>query len=90
LRLAASSLKSVDECGVVADIFESGHVFLGQVLLKSLKVLSPHLVSFFAQFKSKKCKQSFEYQHLLLLKNSSGGQRSNLQLNLVHFFHTSV
>jgi hypothetical protein len=52
--LAASSLKSVDECGVVADIFESGHVFLGQVLLKSLKVLSPHLVSFFAQFKSEK------------------------------------
>jgi hypothetical protein len=47
LQLAASSGKCFDECGVVADIFESGHVFLGQVLLKSLKVLSPHFVSFF-------------------------------------------
>jgi hypothetical protein len=39
LQLAASSGKCFDECGVVADIFESGHVFLGQVLL--------NLVSFF-------------------------------------------
>jgi len=31
----------------------------------------------------KKCKDSFEYQHLLL-------DTSNLYLNVVHFFHTSI
>ncbi len=32
----------------------------------------------------KKCKQLFEYQHLLLLE-TSGGRSSNLYLNVVHF-----
>ncbi len=36
----------------------------------------------------KKCKQLFEYQYLLL--ETSGGQSSNLSLNIVHFFNTSV
>jgi len=34
----------------------------------------------------KKCKQLLEYQHL----ETSGGQSSNLYLNVVHFFNTSV
>jgi hypothetical protein len=38
----------------------------------------------------KKCKQLFEYQHLPLLIGTSGGQSSNLYLNVVHFFNTSV
>jgi hypothetical protein len=37
----------------------------------------------------KKCKQLFEYQHLLLLE-TSGGQCTNVYLNAVHFFNTSV
>jgi hypothetical protein len=37
----------------------------------------------------KKCKEMFEYQHLLLLK-TSGGQSSDLCLNVVHFFNTNV
>ena len=37
----------------------------------------------------KKCEQLFEYQHLLLIQ-TSGGQSSNLYLNVVHFFNTSV
>jgi hypothetical protein len=32
----------------------------------------------------RKCKQLFEYQHLLL--ETSGDQSSNLYLNVVHFF----
>jgi hypothetical protein len=36
----------------------------------------------------KKCKQFFEYQHLLL--EISDDQSSNLYLNVVHFFNTSV
>jgi hypothetical protein len=34
----------------------------------------------------KKCKQLFEYQHLLLLRETSVGQNSNLYLKVVHFF----
>jgi hypothetical protein len=45
-----------------------------------------------AQFK--KCKQLFEYQHLLLLEASGGksvgGKSYNLYLNVVHIFNTSV
>jgi hypothetical protein len=37
----------------------------------------------------KKRKQLFEYQHLLLLE-IYGGQSSNLYLNVVHSFNTSV
>jgi len=36
-----------------------------------------------------KCKQLFEYQHLLYLE-ISGGQSSYLYLNVAHFFYTSV
>ncbi len=36
----------------------------------------------------KKRKQLFEYQNLLL--ETSGGKSSNLYLNVVHFFNTSV
>jgi hypothetical protein len=35
-----------------------------------------------------KCKQLFEYQHLLL--ETSGGQIYNLYLNVVHNFKTGV
>ncbi len=38
----------------------------------------------------KKCKQLFEYLHLLLLRDIYGGQSSNLYLNVVYFFNTSV
>jgi hypothetical protein len=37
----------------------------------------------------KKCKQLFEYQHLLYLE-TSGGQSSNLYFNVVPFFIASV
>jgi hypothetical protein len=37
----------------------------------------------------KKSKQLFEHQHLLLLRDT-GGQSYNLNLNVVHFFNTSV
>jgi hypothetical protein len=37
----------------------------------------------------KKCKQLFEYQHLIYLE-TSGGQSSNLYFKVVHFFNTSV
>jgi len=37
----------------------------------------------------KKCKKWFEYQHLLYLE-TSGGQSSNLYLNVVHVFNASV
>jgi hypothetical protein len=37
----------------------------------------------------KKCKQLFEYQHSLYLE-TFGGQSSDLYLNAVHFFMTSV
>jgi hypothetical protein len=36
-----------------------------------------------------KCKQLFEYLHLLLLR-TSGGQNSNPYLNVVHFFNIIV
>jgi len=32
----------------------------------------------------------FEYQHLSLTLETSGCQRSNLYLDVVHFFYTSV
>jgi hypothetical protein len=35
-----------------------------------------------------KCKQLCEHQHLLLLKETSGGQISNPYLNVVHFLNT--
>jgi hypothetical protein len=37
---------------------------------------------------SLKYKQLFEYEHLL--RETSGGQSSNLYLNAVHFFNTSA
>ncbi len=37
----------------------------------------------------RKCKLLFEYQHYSYLE-TSGGQSSNLYLNVVHFFNTSV
>jgi hypothetical protein len=37
----------------------------------------------------KKCKQLFQYQHLLLLRDS-GGKSFNLYLDVVHFPNTSV
>ncbi len=38
----------------------------------------------------KERKQLFEYKHLLLPLETSGGQSYNLYLNVVHFFKTSV
>jgi len=37
-----------------------------------------------------KCKQLMEYQNFLLLLKTSGGQKINLYLNVVHFFNISV
>ncbi len=36
----------------------------------------------------KKCKQLFEYKHLVL--ETSGGQSYNLYLNVFHLFYTSA
>jgi hypothetical protein len=36
-----------------------------------------------------KCKQLLEYQHFCYAE-TSGGQNSNLYLNVVHFFNTNV
>jgi hypothetical protein len=36
-----------------------------------------------------KCKQLFEYQHLLLFRDI-GGESYHLNLNIVHFFNTSA
>jgi hypothetical protein len=38
----------------------------------------------------KKCKQLFEYQHLLLFRDIFGGKNYHLNLNVAHFFSTSV
>jgi len=38
----------------------------------------------------KKCKQLFEYQHLLLPLETPGGQRTNLLLNVAHFLTPAI
>jgi hypothetical protein len=38
----------------------------------------------------KKCKKIFEYQHIYSYLETSGGQSSNLYLNVVQFFNASV
>jgi hypothetical protein len=38
----------------------------------------------------KKCNQLLEHQHLLLLRDIYGGESSNLYLNVIHFFITTV
>ncbi len=48
-----------------------------------------HLILFNGTAHFTKCKQLFEYQHLLLLRDIRG-QSSNLYLNVVHFFNTSI
>ncbi len=37
-----------------------------------------------------KCKQLFEYTNIYSYLETSGGQSSNLFLNVVHFFNTRV
>ncbi len=63
------------------------HIYYGTKFNTTLKILV-YKHNGTAHFK--KCKQLFDYQHLLFLRETSGGQSSHLYINVVYSFNTSV